>query len=239
MFGSIRTKDDIGCSKNIPQLISDIKNITTDDQGFNIINEYACRYGFSKDIYNKHREELSSIDFEKRLSYNSQVKFYLILDCNNTIDFDILSDQINNLSIKPVALSMIFRSSDQNIFSDAIHSKILNTKLSNNNIKWKVHKLIENSDLEFAIDHVLSTNMHPNYSSHILVYHINDIDHLNDDINFLNQQIMLYQRPHIAILDKNLSLYRLCITFENYKVAKNLGNTIIDILSAERDTILY
>lgn len=237
MFSDIHTKENLGCSKGIIPLISNIKSITIDNDGFNVINQYACRYGFSKQIYNEHKEEFDKIDFEGRLLVNSKTRFYLILDCNDSIDFQILSDKINNLDIRPAALSMIFRSSDQDIFSDSVHTKILNSQLVD--IKWKVHKFIENQDLEFALDHILSTNVGLNNSSYILVYHINDIDRLNDDINFLNKQIMLYQKPHIAILDKDYNLYRLCITFDNYKVAKNLGNSIINILSQEENTILY
>lgn len=237
MFSSISMNSDEGCSKNIIHQIKDIKTITQDPDGFNVIHEYACRYGFSKHIYSQHKNDLDSINFEDRLALNSKVRLYLILDCNQTTNFEQLADKLNNLSIKPAALSMIFRSSDQDIFSDNLHSKILNNKLID--IKWKAHKFIENSDLEFAVDHILSTNNKPNNSSHILVYNIEDIDSLNQDIVFLNKNIMLYQKPHIAIVDKNHKIYRLCITFENYKVAKNIGENIIKILSAESNVILY
>ena len=39
------------CSKNIIDHISSIKKITKDSNNFNIIENYACRYGFSKKIY--------------------------------------------------------------------------------------------------------------------------------------------------------------------------------------------
>jgi len=225
------------CSRNIIEQIKPIKNITQDINGFNIIENYACRYGFSKQVYEQNRELLSE-DFEERLAENSKVRYYLLLDCSDsTVDFDKVLDSIKTLDIPPKAISFMFRDLSHRPFNNK-HQDLL---LSNYyDMHWKVHNFVENIELEKGIDHILSTNAKNNNTSIFLVYNAKDLDSLSVDIKTVNNHIVLYQSPMIAMIDSNNnSLYRLAMSFENYKVAKSLGDQLITVLCQETNIIHY
>jgi hypothetical protein len=237
MFASSNHNNETSaCSRNIIEQIKNIKNITQDGDGFNVIENYACRYGFSKQVYEQNKELLSD-GFEARLTENSKIRYYLLLDCcDSTIDFDAVLDTIKSLDIPPKAISFMFRDLDYRPFGNN-HQDFL---LSNyKDTHWKVHNFVENIELEKGIDHILSTNAKNNNTSIFLVYNAKDLGSLSIDITAINNHIVLYQSPMIAMIDKNNSLYRLAMSFENYKVAKSLSDQLIKVLCQETNIIHY
>jgi len=224
------------CSKNIIEQIKNLKKITQED-GFNIIENYACRYGFSKDIYEKHKDNWDPQDFENRLQENSKIRYYLLLDCYDPdLNFNDIIQKIPQLNIPPKSVSFMFRSLNFRPFIQE-HQDFL---LSNyKDIRWKAHNFLEEMPLEGGIDHILSTNAKNNNTSIFLVYNAKDIQFLDNDIRTINDNMILYQSPTIAVIDRNNSLYRLAMSFENYKLAKTLGPELIPVLIQESGIVYY
>lgn len=227
------------CSKNIIEQITNIKNIVQDNNKFNIIENYACRYGFSKQVYEQHKDKWDPKDFEFRLSENSKIRLYLLLDCynDNKYSFDSILQSIPQLSIVPKAVSFMFRNIEYRPFNNTSHNDFLASNYSN--IQWKIHNFVEHTELEYGIDHILATNARNNDTVIFLVYNSEDLGSLNNDLQTINQHMILYQSPMIAMIDNNKSLYRLAMSFENYKVAKSLGENLIPVLTQESNIIYY
>lgn len=216
------------CSQNIIQRIKDKKTITQEDN-FNVIQEYACRYGFAKEIYETNKNELKDIDLLQQIKTNAQIKYYLLLDVDSQHDIDHIIDTLNNLEIKPQFVSLMFRNPELKGFTQQ-DKELLTSKI---NIQWKCHNFTHPINLQEAIDHILSTNMQISKSSHFLVYDSIDLQKLSLDINYINDILVLYQKPHIAMIKDFTTLNKLFMSFENYKVAKSLGENILDILKNE------
>ena len=68
MFASpVNNSDTLkGCSKDIISKIKDIKEISIDDNGYNHIHNYACRYGFSQNIYNQYKQNFIQLNSHGR-----------------------------------------------------------------------------------------------------------------------------------------------------------------------------
>lgn len=226
------------CQKNIISKIKSIKTITKDNDNFNVIENYACRYGFSKQIYEQYKNQWDPNDFEYRLQENSKIRYYLLLDCYETdLDFDHIIRSIPSLSIEPKAVSFMFRNLEYRPFNIEYQNFILEHY---KDIYWKAHNFLEDMSLEHSIDHILSTNLKNNNTSIFLVYNAKDLASLDSDVQTINNNIVLYQYPMIAMIDNNNeSLYRLAMSFENYKVAKSLGPSLIPVLTQETSIIHY
>jgi len=226
-----------GCSKQIIEKIKNEKNITLDSDNFNIIESYACRFGFSKTVYEANKEQLESIDFDNRLAENSKIRYYLLLDCvDDTFDIEKSIQSLTNLNIPPKAVSFMFRSLSFRPFNSN-HTELFNKYGSD--IVYKAHNFVDNMDLEPAIDHILSTNSKNNDTALFLVYNCTSLDGLSKDIEAINNNVVLYQKPMIAMVDSQHTIYRLAMTFDNYKVAKQIGGDLISVLTQETNIIYY
>ena len=222
------------CSQNIIDQIKLYKTITQEND-FNIIQEYACRYGFAKEIHEQNKEHLKDVNLLDQINKNAQIKYYLLLDIDKECEIDNIIEKLNSLDIKPQFVSAMFREPNIRRFT-AIDKDSFVSKIS---IPWKCHNFIESISLQESIDHILSTNMQSSNSSHLLVYSSLDIDRLPADVLAINNNLILYQKPHIAMV-KNLNiLYGLFMSFENYKVAKSLGEDIIQILKKESEILEF
>lgn len=230
--------DDIkvaGCQRDIINKIIDHKNITIDSNNYNTIHNYACRFGFSKDIYEKHKEEFDKIDLLSKIDNNAKLPIYLIMDCvPEGPNVDLIIDHLSQTNFHPKFMSMLFRDkSNQPIDTiyDNISSKIPNTT-------WKIHNFLEDMDLNDSIDHILSTNLSKSQCSYLLVYKSSDYEHLNTDLLNINESVVLHQMPHIAMVKNLDSLYGLTISVQNYIVAKSISNNLLDAIRTESETLL-
>lgn len=242
MFAEPITDNDpsTGCSKNIIEKIKNVKKIFQEpDSSFNTIENYACRYGFSKKIYEEHKEKFEGDEFDKMIRANGRFRYYLLLDCSDhTIDFDNIISGISQLDIKPSAISFIFRSVSFRPFLPEKHNDICNNLF--NNTKWKAHNFLYNISLDSSIDHILSTNSRMNDTSHFLVYDSNRINALNNDIININNNIILYQKPMVVMTETKINLHKFCMSFENYSVAKQISSNLLDIYKDINETdIIY
>lgn len=237
MFSASNDDADQSCSKGIIEKIKNIKKISKDEDNFNVIENYACRYGFSKEIYEKYKTEFEENNFALKLEENSKIRYYLLLDCSDVdLDFRYISQALLKLKIPPKSVSFMFRNLEYRPFNSD-HQSFLTTNYKD--IVWKAHNFIDNIELENAIDNILSTNSKSNNTCVFLVYNAKDLDSLEQDVEAINIHTTLYQSATIAMIDNNNALYRLSMSFENYKVAKTLGANIISVLNEENNIIHY
>jgi hypothetical protein len=235
-YSSGEQSDSPICSKNIIEQIKDIKNIKQED-GFNIIENYACRYGFSKQIYEQNKDQWDPQDFENRMMDNSRIRYYLLLDCHDPdLNLQDVIQSISQLDMPPKSVSFMFRNLNFRPFGQEHQDYLLSNY---KDIRWKAHNFLEEISLEGGIDHILSTNAKNNNTSIFLVYNAKDLQSLDRDIQTINDNMILYQSPMIAIIDRNNTLYRLAMSFENYKVAKTLGPNLIPVLTQENSIAYY
>jgi len=220
------------CSQNIIDQIRSYKTITQEND-FNIIQEYACRYGFAKDVYEQNKENLKDVNLLEQINKNTQIKYYLLLDIDKECETDSLIDKLNNLDVKPQFVSVMFREPKVRRFIEKDKEAFVAKSL----IPWKCHNFIESNGLQQSIDHILSTNMQNSKSLHFLVYNSLDLDQLQKDVLAINNNLILYQKPNIAMMKNLNTLYGLFMSFENYKVAKSFGDDILEILRKESEIL--
>lgn len=238
MFGNIVNNNNpsTGCSKQIIDKITHLKKIVQED-GYNKIEEYACRYGFSKKIYEEHKDKFINGVLEDMIKNNSHVRYYLLLDFYEHTNFDEVLVKLSNLTHKPSAISFMFRSLSFRPFLPNKHTEVCDSLFPN--IKWKAHNFLEHMELNDAINNILATNAQTNYTSHFLVYNAKDIDLLDTDINTINNDIILYQKPMIAMLQNNDHLYKFCMSFQNYNVAKSISLSLLESVKNETNLLYY
>lgn len=225
-----------GCTKNIINKLIGIKNIVQENN-YNVIEEYACRYGFSKKIYEEHKDKFEGDTLNSMIQTNSRIRYYLLLDCEDGIDFDQALLKLSSLSHKPSAVSFMFRSLSFRPFLADKHTGVCNSLFSD--IKWKAHNFLHNIDLNDAINNILATNAQANHTSHFLVYNAKDLNLLDKDLNTINDNIILYQKPMVAMIEKNTSLHKFCISFQNYIVAKNISFNLLEAIKNEPSVLYY
>jgi hypothetical protein len=224
----------IKCSQGVIDKIQNFKTIIQENN-FNIIQEYACRFGFAKEIYEQHQEQLKDIDLLQQIKTNAEVKYYLLLDIQPECDMNDLIDKLNNLDNKPRFISFMFRSPHLRRFTNEDKELLV----SKSKIEWKSHNFVSYLSMQEGIDHILSTNMEISKSSHLLVYNSLDLDNLLLDISIINDNLLLYQKPHIAMIKNFDTLYGLFMSLENYKVAKSLNDDILEILKSESEVLQF
>lgn len=237
MFANQITPNNIenGCSKKIVSEIKNDKLITQDDNNYNIIHNYACRFGFSKDVYEKHKDQFDGIDLNYKIQENAKLKYYLLLDCiPEGPDIDHIIEKLHSSYIQPTKLSLMFRSLNNQHFSDN-HKDLIPAKLPNT--VWKIHNFLHELDIQEAVDHVLSTNLKTT-SQYILVYKSSDLDNFISNIDYINNSIILHQKPNIAMMKSLDSIYGLVISIPNYNMAKSIDNDVVKVLADQQSQIL-
>lgn len=240
MFASpVNNSDTLkGCSKDIISKIKDIKEISIDDNGYNHIHNYACRYGFSQNIYNQYKQNFTDGVLEEMINANSSIELYVLVDCSDaSIDFDNIITKLSNLDIPPAAVSFMFRSRSFRPFLPEKHNDICNSVLQN--CKWKAHNFLYDIVIDDAISHILSTNAKMNNTYYFLVYDGSRIDQLNTDIININDNVMLYQKPMIAMIESQDTLHKFCMSFDNYTVSKEISHSLLDSIKNEQNNIIY
>jgi hypothetical protein len=235
-FAKPGTEETLGeCSQNIIEKIKEHKKITQENN-YNIIEEYACRYGFAKEVYENNKDNLKDLNLLEHIEKNAQYKYYLIIDIINDITIENIIKTINNLSNKPTFISFLFRDTGSR-FTEQDKKLLVNT-----NLAWKAHNFVENIDLASAIDHILSTNIQNSRSSHFLVYNSIDINQLPNDIMSIHNNLIIYQIPHIAMVKyKDMdTLYGIFMGFDNYKIAKTIDDgNLLEIIKNESQILKF
>jgi hypothetical protein len=137
------------CSFSIPSLIKDIHNIVEKNNYF-VINNYTCRYGFSKNIYQENIDKFNDTDMMEYVKQQNIVKYSLALITSN-ITFKDTIENLNALSIKPEYITIICYGNGYDIH------EMLQQKLPKF-IKYKVQSFLENIPSPKALHVALETN---------------------------------------------------------------------------------
>lgn len=137
------------CSFDIPNLVKDSHGVTEKNNYF-VINNYTCRYGFSKNTYQENIDKFNNINMMEYVKQQNIVKYSLMLITNSNA-FRTTIDNLNSLSIKPEYITIICYGNGYDIH------ETLQQKLPEF-IKYKVHSFFENISPPNALHVALETN---------------------------------------------------------------------------------
>lgn len=127
---------DVTCRFNIPSSLKDQKKIT-EKEGYNYIENYQCKYCFSKDILNSNKHVLEGMDLEEEIKTRNLIKYSLVVDLKDYTTTQFAIQQINSFQIFPKYLLMLF-------YSDKMKENIeIIKKNLNEKIKWKAHNFLD------------------------------------------------------------------------------------------------
>jgi hypothetical protein len=220
------------CYFDIPDLIKETKKIIEKPEGL-YIEEYGCRYCFSKKTYEEN-EELQQVDIVQYVLASAKIKYYLIINLKHHKDeLANLCDILSKLDIKPKYISFINK--------DTQKARAIADYLKDNlyaEAKWKLHNFVQDDPLQECITIALDTNMGKSDADIFLVYDPADdglsADVLNSRINFLQIECIVKQRKfNAAIVDSKL-MDGLAMSFSAYKFL--ILNINHDILKSIQET---
>lgn len=217
------------CQFDIIKNIKNIKNVT-EKNGYYYVKDYACAYAFKKDNINQLLEAFPDLDITEYTKYRRYVKYYLII---NNIEgkqtIDDMCEQINKLTIKPQAISILVKSTNMVELIEECNNKIEHV----DDMVWRLHNF-KNQDISepMAIHTVLSTSSHLKKCNFIWL--LNDVDlsysvenKLIENINFIANVI----QPPVGILkSKKSNNY-----YSNIFITKNNYQNLINQLSQDID----
>lgn len=190
------------CRLKIIDLIKDTKILSVVD-GFYQIEDYFCRYGVSKEIYETKIKDMN-IDIES-YAINRIIPKYLlyIISNGNNNSIDHICNQITKLTIKPEAVSIVTRKNYDNSI-DAIKccEKILNTS-----VDWKLHIRLDDDHDEKAAKNILSTDQRCSNCQFIFFVREELFDNIveNDSIGVIDMIVHRLQPKDISILCSKLN----------------------------------
>lgn len=117
--------------KNTKQL--EIRN------NFYYIKDYSCKYGFSSDISEKYQNDIDGLNLRDYVLSQNTLRYYLIIEHQNSSDIKDMCAHINALEIKPAFVSIILYATDlQHILRDI-------TANINPDIQWKTHNFLDSN----------------------------------------------------------------------------------------------
>lgn len=201
------------CVMQIPEKIKHLYNIETDEEGFNIINDYRCLYGFDLSTYEKHKSDIGSLDqLISQIRGRCTVPYYLVVILNNDDNITQIVKAIKDIVIRPRYLSLI-------TFEHNNTKNLIDTLNELNGIcEWKLHNFLQKESTEKAINIVFDTNARNNESQYAWIVNSTDVSLLNENIMTINS-ILTITKPvsHMLCKTKEFDLNGLFIAFDNYK----------------------
>ena len=201
------------CAMNIISRIKYLYTIDSDEDGFNIINDYRCLYGFDLNTYDKNKNDIGGLDkLTAEIYHRCEVPYYLVLFVTET-SIDHLIDQVKNLSIKPKYLSVVLFASNNtaNIISK------LSTQLQGI-CEWKLHNFLEEEPKEKALNIIFDTNKNKNNSQYAWIIDSEQAKDLDKQIADINEIITITKpKAHMLCKTRNFALDGLFISFDNFR----------------------
>jgi len=201
------------CAMGIVSRIKDMYSLETDENNFNIINDYKCLYGFDLKTYEQNKENIGPIDELTKKIYNRcEVPYYLVVFLQES-DIDNLIKNIEILPVKPKYISIV-------VFANNNTKNIIDKLQQINTIsEWKLHNFLLEESKEKALNIIFDTNAFNNDSQYIWVLdHAFGIKDIDKDINDINEIMTIYKpKTHMLCKTAGFSLNGLFISFENFK----------------------
>lgn len=181
-----KANSDVPCFFGIPELIKN--NYTTEVYNDYLkIQNYNCRYGFSKKTYQENIDKFHTIDMVEYIKQNNIVRYALAL----IVKDNVLSvvEKIDKLSIKPYYITIVCYNKDGKILHDAL----LNREPY---IHYKVHNFLENIPSPQALHVALETNK-TKIGNLLWILTEDGLDNCvyNDSIQNINYNINVLQNP--------------------------------------------
>jgi hypothetical protein len=217
------------CVYDIPNLIKDIHKVDIVNNYYQL-NNYQCRYGFSKETYNANIDQLQNIDIQEYIRFNSQIQYSLWILLENNTDYKKLLKKINNLPIIPHYLFFICY---DNGFA-------LSNLLSNNKpyINFKIGHFLQDITQPQALHILFETNKN---KAGAYMWILNEQDlyeyEINESILNINFMINVEQKPAHYYKYKNIdsNLNGIFIHTNNYyHLSKSVNYTI----NKQEDTLV-
>lgn len=232
---SNKASSDSPCKHNIIEYIKEHKKTSIVDD-FYIIEEYMCKMGFDKDVFEKNKNDVSIDIIKQEIINKACIGYYLVIDIT-TLDpsgVSSLCDTLIGLSIKPKFVSFLLFPDDSN------KEKILALKNHiGDHFMWKAHSFISEISFDDALNVALDTNVGKNNTSFLLIYNAKDIAELDENINELNSYIIISQKPfHYAKKREADGLGGLFMTFSNYNICRSIDKNIEQALSTIPEAII-
>lgn len=204
------------CFFNIPTLLKKSDYSIRDTDGYNVIENYDCSYAFSKEHYEKHKEELPENMIEL-IQEKNRLDYYLIISFDDEDNNTIISecDKISTLHTMPTKISVLCK-------TDKIKPLIqyFKTHKIYKDIDWKLHNLTEDYTDVDKLKDILNVNLIKTVNN-IWYVHSRSLEAITEDLNYINflSKVMKPEYPAIRKNDENLD--GLFISSNNLKLIKN------------------
>lgn len=224
------------CKFNIIPEIKLIHELNISENNFYNIKDYYCKYGFSLDLYDKHKETIGSIDdLKKQIQDKAQIKYYMVVNINDISNLDNVCKAINALIIKPKFVSFLLHQSNNT-------EHIIDTirKTFQDDISWKIHNFLEDTTLNHMISTVFDTNAKKNDTIYFWIDEDSNYELWNQEISRINKLIYV-QQPKCHGIFRSDSKDGMFLTFDLYSSMKiHLNNDIFKAIeSIENPNFIY
>lgn len=224
------------CEHGIIDYLKDTKEISIQDDYY-VISNYVCRMGFDKNTYDLNKDKISLEEIKQEIVNRACIRYYLLMDITN-ISLDEMEQiciSLKNLEIKPVFVSFILFKHGNDSAKVGLIKELINDEFM-----WKVHSFIEDMSIDDAIHIAIDTNYGKNNSNYLLIYDPKKITELDHDINEINMNIIITQKPmHYARrYSYDNVLDGLFLTFNNYQICRSIDKKISGALNSIPDAIV-
>jgi hypothetical protein len=185
-YFSQKASSNKSCVFDIPNIIKDFHSIEIENDYIKI-NNYSCRYGFSKVKYQENIDKLSDLDMIEYVKKNNIVQYSLSLIVKD-YNPEQICQKINQLSILPYYITIICYEK-----AESLH-KILQSK--EDYIPYKIHKFLEDISPPQALHIALETNKNK-IGNLMWILDETGLDHAieEDSIQNINYLINVVQKP--------------------------------------------
>lgn len=223
-----KVSSDNPCQHNIIDHVKSHKKIRIEDD-FYVIENYVCKMGFDKNTYEEHKDKVSLEAIKQEIVNRACIAYYLLMDISslNPQELERFCNSLISLSIRPKFISFLLFPDEHN------KEKIFTLKrLIDKEFMWKAHSFISEISVNDAIHVALDTNVGQNNTNYLLIYDPNKIEELDSDINEINSDIIIMQKPfHYGKKIMSSDLNGLFMTFNNYNVCRSIDKDIKEALS--------
>lgn len=228
------------CLFNIIDFIKNKKTITTKNNYF-CIQDYQCRYCFSKNVKENNSEILKDLDLINEIKKRNLIQYSMVVDFRDNQNYEKAIEIINSLSIAPRYLLMLcYQETNKNIKN--IGSKI-------QNITWKVQNFFQDKNeitYNEAIKTAIDTNLAIARTPFLLIENANNLEHIRDTqaiekINYIvniEQPICNFIR---SSKNTETNFYNMFMNYNTYKhIVKNINPSLEEGINSLKDTtIIY
>lgn len=201
------------CKFNIINKIKDTKEITIENDYYKI-NNYLCRFGFSKKTYESNKEAMTEINLEQELIDRLRLRYYLVIDARNTDNYEYILDKIRTAKNSPQYVSVLVENDTK------AKDYILGfDKHTSRQYGYKIHCVLEEGNMSKVLPMILDTNLRKNNSQYLWIANTDTIRNIDKSIESL-QEILQIHQPDCDLITHNMNdekdIYGLFLPFEYY-----------------------